>query len=311
MNAKILIIDDDRDILQFVRMNLELEGLIVTTAEGGQAGLDAAKSAPPDLVLLDIMMPEMDGLTVLRRLRTSPPTMNVPVILLTAKALAEDRLAGLELGADDYITKPFDLDELIARVKTVLRRAQAMRDLSPLTGLPGNFRISRELERRVGSGEPFALVHADLDNFKAFNDHYGFMRGDGVIKFSAHVLLEAAEENPDNEVFVGHVGGDDFVCMVHPDYVEELCKDVCRKYDDGILDFYDTAEALQGFIEVTDRRGERHAFPIGSISMGVAANTARELASEWEASAIASEMKEFAKREPGSSYRIDRRTTTQ
>ncbi len=311
MNAKILIIDDDRDILQFVRMNLELEGLIVTTAEGGQAGLDAAKSAPPDLVLLDIMMPEMDGLTVLRRLRTSPPTMNVPVILLTAKALAEDRLAGLELGADDYITKPFDLDELIARVKTVLRRAQAMRDLSPLTGLPGNFRISRELERRVGSGEPFALVHADLDNFKAFNDHYGFMRGDGVIKFSAHVLLEASEENPDNEVFVGHVGGDDFVCMVHPDYVEELCKDVCRKYDDGILDFYDTAEALQGFIEVTDRRGERHAFPIGSISMGVAANTARQLASEWEASAIASEMKEFAKREPGSSYRIDRRTTTQ
>lgn len=309
MNAKILIIDDDRDILQFVRMNLELEGLIVTTAEGGQAGLDAAKSAPPDLVLLDIMMPEMDGLTVLRRLRTSPPTMNVPVILLTAKALAEDRLAGLELGADDYITKPFDLDELIARVKTVLRRAQAMRDLSPLTGLPGNFRISRELERRVESGEPFALVHADLDNFKAFNDHYGFMRGDGVIKFSAHVLLEAAEENPDAEVFVGHVGGDDFVCMVHPDHVEELCKDICLKYDDGILDFYDTAEALQGFIEVTDRRGERHAFPIGSISLGVAANTARELASEWEASAIASEMKEFAKREPGSSYRIDRRTS--
>ncbi|MDH3729960.1 MAG: response regulator [Acidimicrobiia bacterium] len=309
MNAKILIIDDDKDILQFVRMNLELEGLVVATAEGGQAGLDAAKESPPDLVLLDVMMPEMDGLTVLRRLRTSPPTMNVPVILLTAKALAEDRLAGLELGADDYITKPFDLDELIARVKTVLRRAQAMRDLSPLTGLPGNFRISRELERRVTSGEPFALVHVDLDNFKAFNDHYGFMRGDGVIKFSAHVLLEVAEESTDPEVFVGHVGGDDFICMVHPDHVEELCKEVCRKYDDGILDFYDTADALQGFIEVTDRRGERHAFPIGSISMGVAANTYRDLASEWEASAIASEMKEFAKREPGSSYRIDRRTT--
>jgi DNA-binding response OmpR family regulator len=309
MNAKILIIDDDKDILQFVRMNLELEGLDVVTAEGGQAGLETAKLAPPDLVLLDVMMPEMDGLTVLRRLRTSPPTMNVPVILLTAKALAEDRLAGLELGADDYVTKPFDLDELVARVKTVLRRAQAMRDLSPLTGLPGNFRISQELERRVDGTEPFALVHADLDNFKAFNDHYGFMRGDGVIKYSAHVLLEAAQANADPEVFVGHVGGDDFVAMLHPDHVEEFCKEVGRQYDDGILDFYDTSDALQGFIEVTDRRGERHAFPISSISMGVAANTHRELASEWEASAIASEMKEFAKREPGSSYKIDRRSS--
>jgi diguanylate cyclase (GGDEF)-like protein len=309
MNAKILIIDDDKDILQFVRMNLELEGLDVVTAEGGQAGLETAKAAPPDLVLLDVMMPEMDGLTVLRRLRTSPPTMNVPVILLTAKALAEDRLAGLELGADDYVTKPFDLDELVARVKTVLRRAQAMRDLSPLTGLPGNFRISQELERRVDGADPFALVHADLDNFKAFNDHYGFMRGDGVIKYSAHVLLEAAQANSDPEVFVGHVGGDDFIAMLHPDHVEEFCKEVARQYDDGILDFYDTSDALQGFIEVTDRRGERHAFPISSISMGVAANTHRELASEWEASAIASEMKEYAKREPGSSYQIDRRTT--
>ena len=309
MNAKILIIDDDPDILQFVRMNLELEGLVVTTAEGGNAGLAAAKESPPDLVLLDVMMPEVDGLAVLRRLRTSPPTMNVPVILLTAKALAEDRLAGLELGADDYITKPFDLEELIARVKTVLRRAQAMRDLSPLTGLPGNFRISRELERRVEKGEPFALVHADLDNFKAFNDHYGFMRGDGVIKFAAHVMLGAAEANADSDVFVGHIGGDDFVAMVHPDYVEEFCKDIARGYDDGILDFYDTSDALQGFIEVTDRRGERHAFPMSSISMGVAANTHRDLGSEWEASAIASEMKEFAKREPGSTYQIDRRST--
>ncbi len=308
MNAKVLIIDDDPDILQFVRMNLELEGFDVRTAEGGPAGLEAAKESPPDLVLLDVMMPEMDGLTVLRRLRTSPPTMNVPVILLTAKALAEDRVKGLELGADDYVTKPFDLEELVARVKTVLRRAQAMRDLSPLTGLPGNFRISRELERRVDAAEPFAIVHADLDNFKAFNDHYGFMRGDSVIKFSAHVLLEAAAQCGDTDVFVGHVGGDDFVAVVHPDHVEEFCKAVVTIYDDGILDFYDTSDALQGYIEVTDRRGERHAFPVSSISLGVATNTHRKITSEWEASAIASEMKEYAKRQPGSSYQIDRRT---
>ena len=253
-------------------------------------------------------MPEMDGLTVLRRLRSSPATANVPVILLTAKALAEDRVRGLDFGADDYITKPFDVEELMARVRSVLRRAQQMRDVSPLTGLPGNFRISRELESRVGAAEPLAVVHADLDNFKAFNDHYGFMRGDGVIKFCADSLLSAGGECGDPEVFVGHVGGDDFVIITDPAHVEEFCKAAIRVFDDGILDFYDTADALQGYIEVTDRRGEQRAYPISSVSMGVAANSRRKITSEWEASAIASEMKEYAKREPGSVYEIDRRT---
>ena len=308
MQERVLVVDNDPDILKFVQVNLELEGYSAESAENGRIALDAAKGSPPDLVLLDVMMPEMDGLTVLRRLRSSPATANVPVILLTAKALAEDRVRGLDFGADDYITKPFDVGELMARVRSVLRRAQQMRDVSPLTGLPGNFRISRELESRVGAAEPLAVVHADLDNFKALNDHYGFMRGDGVIKFCADSLLVAGGECGDPEVFVGHVGGDDFVIITDPAHVEEFCKAAIRVFDDGILDFYDTADALQGYIEVTDRRGEQHAYPISSVSMGVAANSRRKITSEWKASAIASEMKEYAKREPGSVYEIDRRT---
>jgi DNA-binding response OmpR family regulator len=307
MRERILVVDDDPDILQFVRVNLELEGFTADTAGGGRAALEEAKARPPDLVLLDVMMPEMDGLTVLRRLRQMPVTANVPVIILTAKALSEDKIRGLDLGADDYITKPFDVEELVARVRTVLRRAQQMRDLSPLTGLPGNFRIARELETRVEEGGAFAIVHADLDNFKAFNDHYGFMRGDSVIKFAARALLNAAQECRDPNAFVGHVGGDDFVAVMDPDFVEEFCKATILTYDDGILDFYDTSDALQGYIEVTDRRGERHAFPVSSISLGVATNLRRKISSEWEASAIASEMKEYAKRQSGSSYQIDRR----
>ena len=307
MKDRILVVDDDPDILQFVEMNLDLEGFDAQTAESGRIALEVARERPPDLILLDVMMPELDGLTVLRRLRSSPATSSIPVVLLTAKALAEDRVRGLDLGADDYITKPFDIEELLARVKAVLRRAQQMRDLSPLTGLPGNFRISRELEERVTGGGEFAIVHADLDNFKSFNDHYGFMRGDSVIKYTAQTLLEAAEGSGDPKVFVGHVGGDDFVAVIDPVYVEEVCKVVVTNFDQGILDFYDTADALQGYIEVTDRKGERHAFPISSISMGVATNVKRPVKSEWEASAIASEMKEYAKRQPGSSYQIDRR----
>lgn len=307
MGDRILVVDDDPDILQYVKMNLELEGFEAETASNGLEALEIAAKNPPALVLLDVMMPGMDGLTTLRHLRNDPITSSVPVVMLTARALAKDRVKGLDLGADDYITKPFAVEELIARVGTVIRRAQQMRDVSPLTGLPGNFRIAAELEQRIESRAPIAVVYGDLDNFKAFNDHYGFMRGDSVIKFTATTLMNAAAASGDSEAFVGHVGGDDFISMVDPSLVEAFCETVIETFDDGILDFYDTADALQGYIEVTDRRGERHAYPIVSFSMGVVTNQYRAIASEWEASAIASEMKEFAKRQPGSTYSIDRR----
>jgi diguanylate cyclase (GGDEF)-like protein len=308
MSERILVIDDDADIVQFVKMNLELEGFRVDTATSGAGGLEAARRDPPDMILLDIMMPDVDGLEVLNRLQVNPATAHVAVVLLTARAQAEDRIRGLEIGADDYITKPFDIEELVARVGTVLRRSKAMRDLSPLTGLPGNFRIAEEMGRRVNSGRPVAIVHADLDNFKAFNDHYGFMRGDNVIKFTANTLVEAAAEVNEPTCFVGHVGGDDFIAVMNPDVVETFCKTVIDRFDDGILDFYDPQDALRGYVEVIDRRGERHAFPIVSISMGVATNLRRTFQNEWEASAIASEMKEHAKGEAGSTYKVDRRT---
>ncbi len=305
---RVLIADDDPDIVQFVRVSLELEGFEVETASDGREAVEKVLDTSPDLVLLDIMMPEMDGITALRRLRSHPGAANTSVILLTAKALSEDRVRGLELGADDYVTKPFDVTELMARIKAVLRRTQAMRDVSPLTGLPGNFQIAGELERRIEVGDPFALVQADLDNFKAFNDHYGFMRGDQVITFSADALLEARAEIGDTTTFVGHIGGDDFVAILDPGVAEQYCKTAIAKFDEGILDFYDTADALRGYIDVADRQGERHAFPIVSVSLGVTSNLTRVITSQWEASAIAVEMKEYAKRQTGSSYKIDRRT---
>jgi diguanylate cyclase (GGDEF)-like protein len=308
MGDRILVVDDDPDILQYVKMNLELEGFEAETASNGLEALQIATKHPPALVLMDVMMPGMDGLTTLRHLRNDPTTSSVPVVMLTARALAKDRVKGLDLGADDYITKPFDLEELISRIRTVLRRSQQMRDLSPLTGLPGNFQIANELKRRIEDNKDFAVVHADLDNFKAFNDHYGFMRGDSVIKFTAKVLNDAAGAVSEPDAFVGHVGGDDFVAVVSDHNAVPFCEHIVAHFDDGILDFYDTADALQGYIEVTDRRGERHAFPVCSLSMGVAATTHKAITSEWEASSVASEMKEVAKRTAGTNFQIDRRT---
>ncbi|MGF1665898.1 MAG: response regulator [Acidimicrobiia bacterium] len=308
MADNILVVDDDEDIVRVIRVNLQLEGYEVHMAHDGQEALDKALEAPPDLVLLDIMMPRMDGLTALKKMRSHPSLASTSIVLLTARGLTEDRVKGLELGADDYITKPFDVVEMLARVKAVLRRAKSARDTSPLTGLPGNFRIGQEIEERIETDAPFALVYCDLDNFKAFNDHYGFMRGDQVIKYSGEVLQSAAEDVGDPNAFVGHIGGDDFVAVVDGHLAEAYCKAVIERFDDGVLDFYDTADALRGYIEVVDRRGERYAFPVVSMSMGVVTNTGRPIASQWEASALAVEMKEFAKKQHGSAYRVDRRT---
>src|ERR687892_138850 len=158
-----------------------------------------------------------------QRLRRNPQTASTSIIMLTAKALSTDKVLGLTSGADDYIIKPFDPIELLARVKGTLRRAKEMRNLSPLTGLPGNIRIQEEIERQVREHHPFAVLYLDLDNFKTYNDKYGFVRGDRLIQGTARMLQDAVMAN-DTDGFIGHVGGDDFVAVVEPDVAEDVAK---------------------------------------------------------------------------------------
>ena len=140
--------------------------------------------------------------------------------MLTARGLSADKLEGFAIGADDYIVKPFDTPELLARIRGVLRRSRDTRTQSPLTGLPGNVRIEEEIDARVDRAEPFAILYADLDHFKAYNDHYGFMRGDEVIQTTARLIGDAARGASEGAAFVGHVGGDDFVVVVSPEQAE-------------------------------------------------------------------------------------------
>jgi len=305
---RILLVDDNPTNLQVLVQALDGLGHELLVASNGEEGVSIARQARPSLVLLDIMMPGIDGYETCTRIKERNGESFTPVILVTAKTDVDSLVKGFDSGADDYITKPFDITELAARVKAVLRRTQAARDLSPLTGLPGNFKITAEIEDCIREERSFALVHGDLDNFKAFNDHYGFMRGDEVIRFCASSFTEAAESLGMAGAFVGHIGGDDFVAIIAPEMSELFAKEVIERFDDGILDLYDTADALRGYIEVIDRRGERYAFPVVSLSLGVASTDVREIGTQWEASAIAVEMKEFAKKQQGSTYRIDRRT---
>lgn len=306
----ILIADDDEDIVRFVEVNLRLEGFEVTTAFDGEQALQHAYEADPDLILLDVMMPKVDGFEVCQRLRSDGRTKNISIIMLTAKSLSADKVVGLTVGADDYMIKPFDPIELVARVKSALRRSKEMRAINPLTQLPGNVQIQDEVTRKVHSGEPFGVMYIDIDEFKAFNDHYGFLRGDEAIKLLARCASDAVREHGGPDPFIGHIGGDDFVAIVGAEEAEEAAAALVECWDREIVALYDPPDAERGYIDVVDRQKQLHRYAIAGVSIGIATNLQKPITSHWEAAEIASEMKQFAKRHDGSKVAIDRRTRT-
>ena len=308
MAEHILVVDDDPDVARFVEVNLRSAGYNVTVASNGEEAMDRALELRPDLVLLDVMMPKMDGFEVAQRLRRDSRTSSSSIIMLTAKALSSDKVLGLSSGADDYIIKPFDPVELLARVKGTLRRAREMRALSPLTGLPGNIRVQEEIRRRVAEDEPFSLLYADLDYFKAYNDHYGFVRGDRAIQGLARLINDIVHDMAGPQGFVGHVGGDDFIIIVPPDMGELVAKTLVERFDEVAPTLYDSIDRDRGCIEVPDRQGNVKVFPVLALSIGVASTSARRFTHYGEAVTTATELKQFAKREQGSSYALDRRT---
>jgi diguanylate cyclase (GGDEF)-like protein len=302
----ILVVDDDADIVRFVEMNLRLAGYRVLVANDGVEALEMVAAEVPDLVLLDVMMPGFDGIEVTRRLRADSRTSTLPVIMLTAKTMTADRVLGLTAGADDYIIKPFDTLELVARVRSTLRRNAEARAVSPLTSLPGNVRIEEEIAGRVASGKPFAVAYLDLDNFKAYNDAHGFLRGDAVIRLLATGLRRAVL-GVDPPAFIGHVGGDDFVLVCHPDQVEELSRLAVEYFDDQVPALHDEDEVARGFLEVLDRQGVMRQYPLVSVSVGVATSERRQFDDYREVVLVATEMKGVAKGVVGSTIAVDRR----
>jgi diguanylate cyclase (GGDEF)-like protein len=304
----LLVADDDPFIARLLEIELRAAGYDVRVASDGVEAFDLAQERSPDLVLADVMMPNMDGFELTRRLRQDPRTATVSIIMLTARGLSADKLEGFAIGADDYIVKPFDTPELLARIRGVLRRAKEMRAQSPLTGLPGNVRIEEEIDGLVERDQAFALLYADLDHFKAYNDHYGFMRGDQAIQATASLMEEVAREITDGDAFIGHVGGDDFVAVVDPDGAEGIAQRVCERFDEARAEFYDADDLHRGFVRMEDRKGVLQDIPLVAISIGIASTSKRHFAHYGEAVAVATEMKSFAKREPGSSYAVDRRT---
>jgi diguanylate cyclase (GGDEF)-like protein len=303
---KILVVDDSDFFAAVIGKALIQDGYEVVRASCGEDGLRLVREEKPDLVLLDVVMPGMSGFEVCRLLRAAESNNLMPIIMLTSQSDHEDMLIGLDLGADDYIFKPFDNRELLCRVKNTLKRIDRNRNANPLTGLPGNLEIQRELDYRIEKRMPFAAIYADLDNFKAYNDVYGFLKGDVAIKLTADILSDEAKAR-NGASFIGHIGGDDFIVIVDPAEAEGVCRRIIEKFDVRIRALYSDEDLERGSIVTYNRQGEMTLYPVMSISLAVVTNDSKIFTTHLEVSDIAADLKKKAKAFGGSTYVTDSR----
>lgn len=304
---KILVVDDDPNIRELIVETLGSDRYNAIEAGDGKEALRICELERPDIIILDVMMPDLDGMEVCLRLRGEILTRHIPIIMLTAKGMLEDKLQGMEIGADDYMTKPFDPLELEARINMHLRRSIRDGEASPLTGLPGNRAIEEAIDARIRGGLKFAVCYIDLDDFKAYNDRYGFYAGSEVIKLTTQVILEAVDKYGAEDDFVGHIGGDDFIVVTEMSRAPLLAQEVIRLFGDRIPAHYDPEDRELGYIISTDRSGSENRFPIMTISIAVVHNTYRVIDHPGKVAQIAAELKKYAKAKDGSICVFDRR----
>ena len=306
--ANILVVEDERVIAKLLKETLQIEGYQVVTVLNGEDAVQYALRETPHLIVLDLMLPGIDGYEVSRRLRSHPKTMHIPIIALSGFGDLTDKVRAFEIGVDDFITKPFQLDELLARIGTQIRRLQQSY-LSPLIGLPGGVQVELAIKQKLATAEPWSILYLDLDNFKAFNDVYGFLTGNDIIRLVGSICQRMVREygNPDD--FVGHIGGDDFVVVTTPDRCSHLCSQISAAYKVESAVFYRVEDLRRGSISGVDRKGRPYQFPLVALSIGVVNNHVRRPQSIQEVSSLAAEAKSFAKQSSSNVYHTSPRRT--
>lgn len=310
MKKKILIADDEPLVRRTLSRHLVGESCEVVCARDGGSALAAAKSEEPDLILLDVDMPVMNGWDVLRGLRAGARTRRIPVIMVTGLGELERKVEGFSFGADDYLVKPFALAELKARVERLLARVEEDLAANPLTRLPGSPALEAEVTRRIRAGEPFAFLYADIDRFKSFNDAYGFAEGDRLIQSTGSILSESVQELCGDQGFAGHIGGDDFAAVTPPTNAPALAQRLAIAFDARAPLFYCPEDRRRGFVETRDRQGALRRHAIVTLRMGIATTERRRLNCYAEVAQIASELKAWLKNGPArrvSRFAFDRR----
>jgi PleD family two-component response regulator len=305
--GRVLLVDDSKTIRAIVGGILRERGYEPSFAECGEAALDALQGKLPDVIILDLHLPDIDGFDVCRRIKTDPRTYHIPVIVLTTMDKTDIEVMAIDAGADDFISKPPDPRVLDARLQMHIKRTRRERFSNPLTGLPGNVLIEQEFMSWFAAGRPFSLTYIDLDNFKNYNDRYGYQRGDAVILLAASVIQAAVHALGDERDFVGHIGGDDFVVLTSAGRTQAIADRIISSFDEAIPGYYDTETRERGWFEAVDRRGTPFKVPIMTISVAAVSTENRAFETSLQMVDVVTELKHHAKTMECSVFVRDRR----
>lgn len=313
---EILIIDDSTDAIKVLIKVLTPEFTVYFSTDGFK-GIEQAKDKKPDLILLDILMDKINGYEVCKLLKRDKETADIPVIFLTAVSESMDEAQAFSIGGADYITKPFVPVVVLARIRNHIKLTEALMELkrlynialdaNPITGLPGNNSIEQAITKAIEANQEAFVFYADLDNFKAYNDDYGFANGDKVILFTSSLLQAVMKEFAITEGFTGHIGGDDFVLIIEKSKALDFAGRLIERFDQGIKEYYNDEDRANGYIVSINRKGEETNFPFVSISIAGVDLSQRDYSNYLQVSDICVELKHKAKQTAGSCLVIDQR----
>ena len=307
MVQEIYIIDDDESSIvifrELFKNDPEYKFISVKTEQ-----IDIALKNIPSLIVINEDAIDRDVVELCKKIRKDEDNTITPVIVVSSKDQKEHRVKILQESVEYYIKKPVDEQYLYYTVKNLNRLLSSNRRVSPLTGLPGNVQIHAELKKRILKQEPFSVLYVDLDNFKAYNDVYGFLKGDEIIEFTAETIIKLVNSDKMENTFVGHIGGDDFVAIVPGTNCEKLCQSIIAHFDVNVKKFFTERDLEKGYIEVANRRGIIEQFPLTSVSIGVVTADIGRFHNILEIGEVGAQVKHAAKSVMGSSYAVDKRS---
>jgi CheY-like chemotaxis protein len=292
--SSILVVEGEGTITGLLKETLGVKEYQTVMVLNGEDAVQFALREIPHLILIDFMLPGLNGYELIRRLRDHPKSMHIPIIVVSSCNSPADKVRAFELGVDSYITFPFDSIELLAHVRRQLRRVQQT-SLSPLTQLPGGLQLERAIRYKLSSLEPWSILYVDLDNFKAFNDVYGFHAGNNMILLVSRICQSVVYEYGNADDFVGHIGGDDFLIVTTPDRVTMLYRHILERYKHESVVFYRPEDLARGSINGVDRKGKPYQFPLVSLSIGIVSDQMRYPHSIEEIGTLTAEAKRHAK----------------
>jgi PleD family two-component response regulator len=285
---RLLVVEDDADIANMLKIYFSGLDYIVDTAPRGSVALEKTRQVLPHLIILDIMLPDIDGYEVCRTLRTNTRTSHIPVIFLTQKDERSDKLQGLELGADDYITKPFDIEELKLRVQGAIRRAERESLTDPRSGLPAGRLIEEQL-RQIIREKDWALVDIRINHFDPFRDVYGFVAGDDVLRFTAMMIGEVVDELGTPDDFIGHAGNDNFIVITSEQTANAIKTRLKARFAEEVQTHYNFIDRQKGYITATNAEGNPENFPLMSLAIGIVTPSEHSFADIREITELAAE----------------------